>query len=89
VADHLAALLLCPTRAAVENLAGEGITSGMHQVGDVMYDSLIHNTSRAERSSCIIKRLGLTPKTFYLATVHRAENTDDSSRLKGILEAFQ
>jgi UDP-GlcNAc3NAcA epimerase len=88
VADCLSTLLLCPTATAVANLAREGVTAGVHDVGDVMYDSVLFNAALAERSSTVLARVGLTPKTFYLATVHRAENTDDPSRLAGIIEAF-
>jgi UDP-GlcNAc3NAcA epimerase len=88
VADVLATILFCPTDAAVKNLAKEGLTSGVHQVGDVMYDSLVFHTQLAERTSQAMTRLGLAAKTFYLATVHRAENTDDPSRLEGILTGF-
>jgi len=89
VADSLSTLLLCPTPAAVENLAREGITRGVHQVGDVMYDSLLFHAGRAQRTSSMPACLGLEPKSYYLATVHRAENTDDPARLAGILEAFR
>ncbi|HUU89598.1 MAG TPA: UDP-N-acetylglucosamine 2-epimerase (non-hydrolyzing) [Phycisphaerae bacterium] len=89
VADHLSALLFCPTDAAVRNLAAEGIRRGVHQVGDVMYDSILFNADLAAESSRILERLRLEPKSFCLATVHRAENTDDPVRLAGILEAFR
>jgi len=89
VADHLSALLLCPTDTAVRNLATEGITRGVHHVGDVMYDSVLFNVALAEKSSGVLARLGLGHKSFYLATVHRAENTDDPRRLAGILEALR
>jgi|WetSurMetagenome_2_1015567.scaffolds.fasta_scaffold09745_1 UDP-GlcNAc3NAcA epimerase len=89
VADHLASILFCPTETAVRNLAKEGITRGVHQVGDVMYDSVLFNMALAERSSDVLDRLGLPPKSYYLATVHRAENTDDPQRLQGILTAFR
>lgn len=88
VADHLSTLLFCPTDAATQNLAREGITKGVHQVGDVMYDSVLFNAGLAEQSSTIMQRLGLTRKSFYLATIHRAENTDDTKRMDGILSAF-
>ena len=39
--DHLAELLFCPTDVAVANLTREGITHGVHQVGDVMYDAAL------------------------------------------------
>ncbi|MCX5653837.1 MAG: UDP-N-acetylglucosamine 2-epimerase (non-hydrolyzing) [Planctomycetota bacterium] len=88
VADRVATLLFCPTTTAVENLRNEGVAEGVHQVGDVMYDSVLFNASLAEQKSDILARLGLEPKSFYLATVHRAENTDDPDRLAGILSAF-
>jgi UDP-N-acetylglucosamine 2-epimerase len=40
IADHLAALLLCPSRTAADNLAAEGICHNVHIVGDVMQDVL-------------------------------------------------
>ena len=89
VADHLSTILFCPTAVAVRNLTNEGIIRGVHQVGDVMYDSVLFNLGLAQRSSRVLERLGLEPKSFYLATVHRAENTDVPERLRGILAAFQ
>lgn len=89
VADGLSTQLFCPTDTAVRNLAQEGMTKGVHQVGDVMYDSVLFNTALAEASSEVLGRLGLESKSYYLATVHRAENTDDPVRLKGILDAFR
>jgi UDP-GlcNAc3NAcA epimerase len=88
VADCVSALLFCPTRVAVENLAREGITRGVHRVGDVMYDSVLYHAARAADRSTILSRLGLGAKAFYLATVHRAENTDDPGRLAQVLEAL-
>ncbi|KKL82885.1 hypothetical protein LCGC14_1980320, partial [marine sediment metagenome] len=57
VADRVSALLLCPTATAVANLANEGITKGVHQVGDVMYDSVLFNARLAEQASDIMSRL--------------------------------
>jgi len=88
VADHVSTLLFCPTNTARENLAKEGITKGVHQVGDVMYDSVLFNADLAEQSSTIMERLSLESKSFYLATIHRAENTDDIERMDSILSAF-
>jgi UDP-N-acetylglucosamine 2-epimerase len=86
--DHAADLLLCPTQTAVENLACEGITRGVHNVGDVMYDAVLHNIGIAEKHSAALDRLALEPGGYLLATVHRAENTDDPARLAAIVEAF-
>ena len=88
VADHLASILFCPTDTAVKNLAKEGVTRGVHQVGDVMYDSVLFNTVLAERSSGVMVRLALEPKSYFLATVHRAENTDDPERSRASWPRF-
>jgi len=88
VADHLSNLLFCPTETAVKNLANESISKGVHNVGDVMYDSVLFNVNLAQQSSTIMQHLKLESKSFYLATIHRAENTDDSERLESILSAF-
>lgn len=88
VTDHLSSLLFCPTKTAVNNLAQEGITQGVRLVGDVMYDALLCNIQIAEETSTILKRLQLQPKAYFLATVHRAENTDDIGRLQAIVQAF-
>lgn len=88
VADHLSSLLLCPSRVAVGNLAAEGITTGVHQVGDVMYDALLEFSQVAGQSSTILRKVEVEPKEYLLLTVHRAENTDDPLRLKRILAAL-
>jgi UDP-GlcNAc3NAcA epimerase len=85
VADRLSALLFCPTATAVTNLANEGITAGVHAVGDVMYDVTLHAGVAAREKSVILDRLKLAPKGYALATVHRAENTDDPEALATVL----
>lgn len=85
VADRLSDLLFCPTQTAVENLAREGITSGVHLVGDVMYDILLWSLPLAERRSGILERLGVVPGTYLLATIHRAGNTDIRENLSAIV----
>ena len=89
VTDHLSDMLLAPTSNAVENLAREGIGSTqVHLVGDVMYDIALYYADRAVKSSRILERLGLTAKGYVLATVHRAENTDDRQRLRAIVDGL-
>jgi UDP-GlcNAc3NAcA epimerase len=89
VADHLSSLLLCPSRTAMNNLAAEGIRQNVHLVGDVMLDILNWATDRArDKSAEVLQRHGLKKKSYLLATMHRSENTDNSSRLSSILDAF-
>jgi len=87
VADHLSHLLFCPSETARANLKAEGITKGVELVGDVMADAVLFAKEKTAQSS-ILKDLGLDPKGYLLATVHRAENADDPERLTNILSAF-
>ena len=86
--DHVSSRLFCPTYAAVGNLKQEGITEGVYHVGDVMYDAAITFGKIAEQTSTVLSSLRLETKQFYLCTVHRAENTDDSERLSQIIQAL-
>jgi UDP-N-acetylglucosamine 2-epimerase (non-hydrolysing)/UDP-GlcNAc3NAcA epimerase len=88
LADHISDLLLCPSETARDHLAAEGIRQGVHVVGDVMADALMFAAQAARHKSSILERLELVPKKYLLATVHRAENTDDPTRLRNILTAF-
>ena len=88
VSDHLSNLLFCPTDQAVENLAKEGITKGVHQVGDVMADSLLVFGEIARKKSQILQTLNLQPREYALVTVHRSGNTDDEKNLSEILDGF-
>ncbi|MBI4283416.1 MAG: UDP-N-acetylglucosamine 2-epimerase (non-hydrolyzing) [Chloroflexi bacterium] len=89
LSDHLSSLLFCPTDTAVGNLAAEGITRGVHNTGDVMYDAFLHYLPIAEAKSTVLQKLGLKPSQYLLATIHRASTTDDRGRLGSILRAFE
>ena len=94
--DHCSDLLFCPTQTAVDNpstgsghrLAREGITQGVHLVGDTMYDAVLQFAEIACQRSTILQDLGLKPKGYLLATVHRPYNTDVPENLRNILAAF-
>jgi len=98
--DHMAKFLFCPTKQSVENLKAEGINkkefesgnnngcSPTHNpnvclVGDVMLDAAIYYKKHARKPQLAI------PEKFILATLHRAENTDDTVRLKSIFDGFE
>lgn len=98
--DHISTLLLCPTQTAVNNLQKEGIMEGVYFTGDIMYDAALRFSElakqRYERSvlprevaSCArSEEFDLSAKHYYLATIHRAENTDNLDKLQGIFSAF-
>jgi len=88
LADRVSSLLFCPTETAVNNLKLEGVSQGVHNVGDVMYDVALFYRDRARQQSRVLQTLGVSPGGFALATCHRAENTDDPQRLGEILAAL-
>jgi UDP-GlcNAc3NAcA epimerase len=89
VADALSSLLFCPTETAAHNLEREGIASGVHIVGDVMYDAVLWAAGRTGKGTPeVVSRLGVTPGEYLLATVHRASNTDDPANLAAIVAAL-
>ena len=89
VADALSDLRLCPSETAVANLAREGMTAGVHQVGDVMVDVARVFGPIAVEGSRILERLGITAGGYGLLTVHRPVNTAAEAlpRLVEVLEA--
>ena len=87
--DHVSNLLLAPTQAAVDHLRREGVAADkVHLVGDVMYDAALYYAQRATGRGDVLARWNLDPGDYVLATVHRAENTDDGSRLTAIFEGL-
>ena len=77
VCDRLSSLLFAPTATAVRNLEKEGMTRGVVQSGDVMYDNALYYETAALKDK------------FVLATVHRPANTDHPERLQSIFRALQ
>ena len=98
--DHISELLLCPTQTAIDNLEKEGIIKGVSNTGDVMYDAVLRNIDISKKKYCNGKWLkelykdnngtfNLIEEEYYLATIHRAENTDDPEKLRDICTAFE
>jgi UDP-GlcNAc3NAcA epimerase len=89
VTDRLARWLFTPTDAASLNLRQEGVAPDrVLQVGDVMYDVALRNAGRVAGRRALLERLGLHPGRFVLATIHRAENTEEPRRLEAIVDAL-
>lgn len=97
--DHISDMLLCPTQTAVGNLKKEGISEGVLNTGDIMYDTVLRNIGIANEKYSnglwfdeIVSENGefdkLTENEYYLATIHRAENTDNPDKLSNIFKAF-
>jgi UDP-GlcNAc3NAcA epimerase len=87
--DHISEILFASTKRAVNNLLKEGISEErIHFIGDIMYDTSLFYGQKAEQRSDILKKLMLESKKYILATIHRAENTDDPRRLRAIFDGL-
>ncbi|MFL5695256.1 MAG: non-hydrolyzing UDP-N-acetylglucosamine 2-epimerase [Ktedonobacteraceae bacterium] len=85
VTDHLSDRLFCPTETARRHANNEGILQGVEVVGDVMYDILLQVRPKIDgRARSLLPKLGVTPQSYVLVTVHRAANTDDPATMRNI-----
>lgn len=97
--DRISKWLFCPTETAVLNLNQEGLSNVLSKtehtakplvinVGDVMYDAALYYRKIGSSTSAILTLISKLSTGFYLATIHRAENTDDPVRLSNIVSAL-
>ncbi len=85
--DHCSAWLFCPTGQAVTNLTAEGVTRGVHLVGDIMFDAVRRFGAVARERAATLARFGLSSGSYFVLTIHRAYNTENPDVLRGILAA--
>lgn len=87
--DQVSNVLFAPTLTAVRNLGNENIgADSIHLVGDVMYDAVLHFRQFAAQRSKVVEALNLKGNAYVLCTIHRAENTNDLTRLGNIFSAL-
>lgn len=97
--DHCSTLLFSPTKTGIENLKNEGLTNsiaqnyqlnspGVFHVGDIMLDNSLYYAAAATKKTSILEENRLAKNGFFLATVHRDNNTDSVERLLSIIGAF-
>ena len=92
VTDHTADLLLAPSQLAMEHLKREGLEKKSLLVGDVMTDVCFKTRDKVLATPLVLPPLveSITANgNFHLATIHRAENTDETIRLREIIESLQ
>ncbi len=85
--DHAADLLLAPTRTAMDHLATEGLAERSVLVGDVMTDVLYRVLDEVAEQPVELA-VPVQPDEYYVATIHRPDNTDDPRRLRAIIEGM-
>ncbi len=95
--DHLSEYLFCPTQTAINNLKNENIGNGVFHVGDIMLDASVHYSRILDNKGDLEKKQllndcgfpgTLNNRDFFLLTIHRAENTDDPTKLKEIFKGL-
>lgn len=86
VTDHTSDLLFAPTETAINNLKNEGLNDIALNVGDIMYDSVLYYQKKIISMLFVYEQH--LPAKFYLATIHRPQNTDNIDNLKSIFDAF-
>lgn len=87
--DHASEILFAPSETAVSNLEQEGITSGVYNTGDVMYDAILWARETAPEVSNILSEVGVSANEYIVATIHRPENADDAERLTAIINGLR
>ena len=88
VTDSISDILFCPTATAINNLVLEGRGDNALLVGDVMYDSYVYYSNKMN-SDEVLSGFGLQHDNYLLATIHRAENTDNPKYLYNIFSSLQ
>jgi len=86
--DHISDALFCPTNNAAELLKSEGITRGVHIVGDVMADVFKRSMKLLDENNSILSKMQLKPNSYILVTIHRAANTDNVENLRILLDTL-
>lgn len=85
--DHVSRLMFCPTKEAVKNLNDENITSGVHMVGDIMFDAVKHFSRTANSKKAISSIFSRdTSRKLACMTLHRQENTKSKEKLSELIE---
>jgi UDP-GlcNAc3NAcA epimerase len=84
--DHASDYLICPSALAARNLEREGLTKGVLNVGDLMYDSFLIAKSEAMARKEVFRQYNVEPGKYFLATIHREMATENPRKLVAILE---
>ena len=90
IADHISDYLFAPTETSRQNLLAEGIPDEkIFVTGNTVVDAVYQNLEISKKHIDILSKLGVYPKKYFLATMHRAENVDVKERLSSVLDALR
>ena len=90
IADHISDYLFAPTETSRQNLLAEGIPNEkIFVTGNTVVDAVYQNLEISKKHMDVLAKLGVSPKKYFLATLHRAENVDVKERLASVLDALR
>ncbi len=88
VADHVSDCLIAPDQKSVNNLLQEGIPEGkIYPFGNTSFEAVVRNKEFIRQKE-VLNSLGLEKGNYVLATIHRAENTDNPENLQNLISAL-
>ncbi len=88
IIDNISDFLCCPSELAVQNLKLEGLTDGVHNIGDFMYDTFLKAKADSQKIEFDTSRFGFKTGDFILATLHREETTKSAEKLSELLDTL-
>jgi UDP-N-acetylglucosamine 2-epimerase (non-hydrolysing) len=88
IIDHISNYLFVPTENSALILSNEGISKGVHVVGNTIVDAVLRNVEISKEKSDVLNELKLTKGKYAVLTIHRPENTDDPEKLQDILKTM-
>jgi len=89
IADHISDYLYAPTETTRQNLLKEGIPDEkIFVTGNTVVDAVYQNLEISKKHMDVLSQLNISPKEYFLVTMHRAENVDVKERLSSVLDAL-
>lgn len=87
--DHCSDYLFAPTEKAKAILLGEGIPEEkIFVTGNTIVDAVYQNLEIAREQGNTLNALNLSPKEYFLVTLHRQQNVDSPVRFGSILKGL-
>jgi UDP-GlcNAc3NAcA epimerase len=86
--DHISECLFAPTHNSMDLLAKEGLADRSVFSGDIMYDSILYYNKLAQKKHKLKSIIDIEPGSYFLATIHRQENTDNIENLQSVFLAL-
>lgn len=89
IVDHASDVLLPYTEGSRRNLLREGVHPARIQVTGNPIAEVLHNHASRIAAASAREALGLAPRGYLLATLHRAENVDLPERLASLMTGLE